>query len=69
SEEEYVKSGYKKIADYFGCSVDYLLGRNMSDAKEYTPYVTELYYSLSAKSRERALEYMRLLKEHEEKKQ
>lgn len=66
----------KLLADYFEVSVDYLLGKSESLQKETTSTNTEdmdnsllqKILSLSPQSRERAEEYLDMLKALEEKK-
>ena len=53
----------KKIADYFGVSVDYLLGNESNNAElpEQDKKVLQMLHSLDAEGKEKAEQYLELL--------
>lgn len=55
-----------KIADYLGCSVDYLLGRSeIRNTEQSHEDVLQQFNALSPSDREAALKFMRFLKSEE----
>lgn len=57
-----------KIADYLGCSVDFLLGRDDEESpalenKSRTEELLRLFYSVPTESRKEAMNYLRYLAE------
>lgn len=55
-----------KIADYLGCSVDYLLGRSeIRNTKQSNEDVMQQFNALSSSNQEAALKFIRFLKSEE----
>lgn len=59
-----------KIADYLGCSVDYLMGRDdespATDGESRTAELLRLFNSVPDENRKEAMNYLRFLAEHKQ---
>lgn len=59
-----------KIADYLGCSVDYLMGRDDESpdtgSESRTAELLRLFNSVPAENRKEAMNYLRYLAEHKQ---
>lgn len=59
-----------KIADYLGCSVDYLMGRDdenpVTESESRTAELLRLFNSVPDENRKEAMNYLRYLAEHKQ---